>query len=52
MLTFITNTVFEERVLQQGQKKRQAEAKVIKAGKFNQDSTAMERRQLLVRVND
>ena len=48
VFTFVTNTLFEERVLQRAQEKRQAEAKVIRAGKFNTKSTENERKEFLV----
>ena len=47
VFTFVTNTLFEERVLQRAQEKRQAEAKVIRAGKFNTKSTENERKEFL-----
>ncbi|EFC47285.1 SWI/SNF-related matrix-associated actin-dependent regulator of chromatin [Naegleria gruberi] len=47
VLTFCTRTPVEEKVRDRAQEKRDAEAKVIKAGKFNQKSTILERQELL-----
>ncbi|KAF0973478.1 hypothetical protein FDP41_008182 [Naegleria fowleri] len=47
VLTFVTRTPVEEKIRERAQAKRDAEAKVIKAGKFNQKSTIMERNEML-----
>ncbi|KAL9647454.1 hypothetical protein ABK040_006815 [Willaertia magna] len=47
VLTLCTNTQVEEKIRERAQEKRDAEAKVIKAGKFNQKSTILERQELL-----
>ena len=47
VLTLCTRTAVEEKVRERAQEKRDAEAKVIKAGKFNERSTILERQEML-----
>lgn len=50
VFTLVTATMFEQEVLAKAQEKRNAEAKIIGAGKFNQQSTESERQELLQKL--
>jgi hypothetical protein len=47
VFTFLTATAVEEKIYKRAEEKRNAELKVIAAGKFNQKSTHKERQEML-----
>ena len=50
VLRLVTATPIEEKILATANEKLDQEAKVIEAGKFNQTSNAVERREMLQRL--
>jgi len=50
VFTLVTATLFEQEVLARANEKRNTEAKIIGAGKFNQNATDSERKELLQKL--
>ena len=50
MLRLVTASPIEEKILATASEKLDTEAKIIEAGKFNQTSTATDRREMLQKL--